>query len=390
MKKEIVWLFGIIIILNLPLINAEDTLWETQDLNLYGNITIKAPNSKIDENFTFYLPNNGSNNDYGFWSSTPLPKDISLNGDVRITIWAVCDQPRNIAFNLVFQIIEPKGGGYGHGPVTEIKLVHNEPVEFTAIISEEELEENELNTFQSGDRICISVRPVYQSPQQPAEVSILYNSTDHPSHITINTNSISNDLSNSRSSNNDPNNFMLNLGPIFIVGVSTILSSMYLGLTETGRYKFFKYVFVPFYAKIQKKNPLENQMRELIYKYILHNPGENYITIKKTLGLANGTLIYHLNILKREGLVKTIAEGRNNRFYPMKSSITNDHTVYNLNGHHMLTKIQIDILKIISEKPGLSKTEMAQSIGVSRQLFNYHLNKLKKIGILKSKRRQES
>jgi predicted transcriptional regulator len=180
------------------------------------------------------------------------------------------------------------------------------------------------------------------------------------------------------------------LSPILIVSFGSILTFLYLGLTEIGRYRFFKFIFVPFLTKIRKKHPLENQMRELIFKYIEHNPGDNYTTIKKTLGLANGTLVYHLKILKRENLIKTINEGRHKRFFPMDSNILNDNLTYEFNGPQMLSKIQLAILNKMSEEPGISNAEMARSIGISRQLLNYHLNKLLKIGILKSKRKTEA
>jgi predicted transcriptional regulator len=181
-----------------------------------------------------------------------------------------------------------------------------------------------------------------------------------------------------------------NLSPIFTVSFVSIITFIYIGLTETGRYKFFKYIFVPFLAKIRKRHPLENQMRDLIYKYIEHNPGENYSKIKKTLGLANGTLVYHLKILTKENLIKSITQGRRRRFYPIELEILDNNLIYEFDEPQMLTKIQKDILNKISEEPGISKIEMAKSIGVSRQLLNYHLNKLVKFGILKSKRKNEA
>jgi parallel beta-helix repeat protein len=171
-----------------------------------------------------------------------------------------------------------------------------------------------------------------------------------------------------------------------------LLIILYIGLTEKSRYRFFKIFIVPLLVKFKKRHPLENQMRELIYRYIEHNPGENYTTIKKTLGLANGTLIYHLKILKRENMIKDISEGRYKRFYPMEIDELDENLIYEYNGPQMLTELQWEILKKVRDEPQISKAEMARSLGVSRQLVNYHLNKLVKVGLLKTKRKikQES
>jgi predicted transcriptional regulator len=177
---------------------------------------------------------------------------------------------------------------------------------------------------------------------------------------------------------------------IVTLSLGPILTFLYVGFTETGRYRFLKFLIVPFLVRIRKRNPLENQMRDVIYRYIEHNPGENYTKIKKTLGLANGTLVYHLKILTKEDMIKSISDGRYKRFYPKDSDSFNGNNIYEFDGTQMLTEIQRRILKKIVEKPQVSKAEMARSLGVSRQLLNYHLNKLVKVGLVKVKGKGKS
>jgi predicted transcriptional regulator len=177
-----------------------------------------------------------------------------------------------------------------------------------------------------------------------------------------------------------------------VVAVSIVMTTIiaYLGLTETGRYTSIQFLFLPLFAKIRKKHPLENKMRELIYEYIELYPGENYTAIKKTLGLANGTLVYHLKILKKENLIKSVSEGRYKRFYPIESDKLDRSRIYEDEGTQMLTELQKKIIEKIEEEPEISQVEVAKSLGVSRQLVNYHITKLVKAGVLKLKGKTKS
>jgi DNA-binding transcriptional ArsR family regulator len=189
----------------------------------------------------------------------------------------------------------------------------------------------------------------------------------------------------------DDENTEVILSPSAIaISIITITVIAYLGLTETGRYTSLQFLFLPLFTKIRKKHPLENKMRELIYEYVTLYPGENYTAIKKTLGLANGTLVYHLSILKKENLIRAVSEGRYKRFYPIESDKLDKSNIYEDEGTQMLTELQKKIIEKMEEEPEISQVEVAKSLGVSRQLVNYHITKLIKAGVLKLKRKTKS
>jgi len=189
----------------------------------------------------------------------------------------------------------------------------------------------------------------------------------------------------------DDENSEVILSPsVITISIITIIALVYLGLTETGRYTSLQFLFLPLFTKIRKKHPLENKMRELIYEYVTLYPGENYTAIKKTLGLANGTLVYHLSILKKENLIRAVSEGRYKRFYPVDSDKLDKTKIYEDEGTQMLTELQKKIIEKIGEEPEISQVEVAKSLGVSRQLVNYHITKLVKAGVLKLKGKTKS
>jgi len=51
----------------------------------------------------------------------------------------------------------------------------------------------------------------------------------------------------------------------------------------------------------------------------------------------------------------------------------------------MLTKLEKKIIEKMEEEPEISQAEVARSLGVSKQLINYHISKLVRAGVLKLK-----
>jgi hypothetical protein len=209
--KLIVCFIGVAI-LALPLTVTQDTSEQIHEIDLYlsgersrglmfnnVNLTTRVPNSIIGGSQLIDVQLHPGSDPYR-WESYPLRMNITLTGDVHITIWATCNQSREIAFRLGFGMHERQGtGSHGHGVsnITDAKLVYNEPIEFNGIITEDKIEKYELKKFHTGSVIYLGVTPFYQSAQPAANVTILYNSTSHPSHMSINTTSVSIEVSNS-------------------------------------------------------------------------------------------------------------------------------------------------------------------------------------------------
>ena len=68
--------------------------------------------------------------------------------------------------------------------------------------------------------------------------------------------------------------------------------------------------------KIMIKNGiLELETRRRIYNFILKNPGLHLREISRRSNIPKTTLIYHLNFLEKQGLIKTEANSRFTRYY---------------------------------------------------------------------------
>ncbi|MFQ6060067.1 MAG: OmpL47-type beta-barrel domain-containing protein [Thermoplasmata archaeon] len=164
------------------------------------------------------------------------------------------------------------------------------------------------------------------------------------------------------------------LGTFALLGVSLV------GFTEYGRFRFFLLFLVPLYSKLKKDEILNQFSRGQIYGYIVAYPGENYSSIKKALDVGNGTLTHHLYILEREGFVTSRMDGRYKRFYPAGLSLRKKPQT-------KLSMIQKVILRMIRQNPNLSQTEIAETLETSKQVVNYHIKALEKLGMIKIARR---
>jgi predicted transcriptional regulator/nitrous oxidase accessory protein NosD len=165
--------------------------------------------------------------------------------------------------------------------------------------------------------------------------------------------------------------FLIVIGSITALGIGGLLA------TEVGKYAFIA-LFIPLYMKIKKETVLDHYERGRVYQYIALSPGEHYNSIKKGLGLNNGSLTYHLHVLEKTKKIKSRQDGIYKRFYPY------DSIVPQTNGG--LTEVQKRIINCIKELPDASQKELAAVLGVRQSTLSYQLTKLESAGLIESVR----
>lgn len=144
---------------------------------------------------------------------------------------------------------------------------------------------------------------------------------------------------------------------------------------KDGEFVFFKYLLFPLYTRIKKDRVLDNFTRGMIYGYIRAHPGAHYNEIKMKLNLNNGSVVYHLTVLEKQGLIKSEKIGQYRRFYPVGRCIEDT-------GAMELDDLQKEILDAINEKPGISQKDISKFVDVSIRGINYHIWLLKKGGYI--------
>jgi predicted transcriptional regulator len=94
----------------------------------------------------------------------------------------------------------------------------------------------------------------------------------------------------------------------------------------------------------------------------------------KELKLKNGVLAYHLNTLEREELIRSLRDGTFRRYYPRS-------------GRDVPFEIQRTIIEKIAQMPGIPEGFLADELGISRQVLDYHLDHLVQSGHVRMERR---
>ena len=127
------------------------------------------------------------------------------------------------------------------------------------------------------------------------------------------------------------------------------------------------------YSKIKRDNLLKHAVRRRIHEYVKENPGAHYRAILDDLELSMGVLTYHLNRLEKAEFLRSRQDGMYRRFF-----VTGRKTEVRF----FLSDIQEAILSTIRANQGISQTKIAESIGVTRKVVNYHVRILDQAGFI--------
>ncbi|MCK5774294.1 MAG: winged helix-turn-helix transcriptional regulator, partial [Thermoplasmata archaeon] len=101
------------------------------------------------------------------------------------------------------------------------------------------------------------------------------------------------------------------------------------------------------YGRIKRKNALDHINRKRIYEIVKEDPGVHFSAISDMLGLKQGVMSHHLNVLEKGEYIRSLQDGKFRRFY-----LFDESTDFKI----ALTAIQQRILSVIMEEPGISQT----------------------------------
>jgi DNA-binding MarR family transcriptional regulator len=151
----------------------------------------------------------------------------------------------------------------------------------------------------------------------------------------------------------------------------------FLGATEVGYFSLIS-LFLPLYVRLKKKDVLSHFTRGQIFGYIQANPGTHYNAIIQDLRLHNGVGAYHLQVLEREGFIRSLRDGIYKRFYPATMRIPEKRV--------HLSRIQKDLFEVIQKHPGITQKQISRLLDESKQVVNYHVKILEGAGLIRLER----
>ncbi|MGA1820609.1 MAG: winged helix-turn-helix transcriptional regulator [Thermoplasmatota archaeon] len=136
-------------------------------------------------------------------------------------------------------------------------------------------------------------------------------------------------------------------------------------------------ILLSLYARHKRNELLENMNRKHLIDIIKEKPGIHFSELQRELDLKQGVLSYHLNVLEKNELIKSVQDGTFRRFY-----LYDDKIEFEFRLHEM----QKNILFIISQRPGITQSNISKKLGRNRMVVNYHLKILLETGILHMER----
>ncbi|MFX1500286.1 MAG: winged helix-turn-helix transcriptional regulator [Promethearchaeota archaeon] len=124
---------------------------------------------------------------------------------------------------------------------------------------------------------------------------------------------------------------------------------------------------------------LENENRNKIIELILNEPGIHFNELLRKTGLAAGNLVWHLDILITYKVIGKKRIGNYIAYFPYYQK----NPISNLDLKLKKSKLTLEILEMIEEKPGIWNNIITKKFKVDHKTIHYHLNKLIDLGLIK-------
>jgi predicted transcriptional regulator len=127
------------------------------------------------------------------------------------------------------------------------------------------------------------------------------------------------------------------------------------------------------------KNVLENQSRQIIFKYILNNPGCTIAEISDKQEINRGSLKYHIYRLKSEGKITLTKIGKFLRLYQNSGAFKDNEQKM---AAHLKNETSKLLLWAILENPGITNQELTYKLHVDKSTIHWHIQQFRNDNIV--------
>ena len=175
--------------------------------------------------------------------------------------------------------------------------------------------------------------------------------------------------------------------PIFITG---ILSVSLLGIAlhrEDLRFLLLSLLTLPLYSRMERNDILDQSTRNYVYTEVVTRPGVNYSAMKSKLGLGTSSLVYHLEVLEREGYIRSKKEMGRKLFFPkgvVPTVTQEDKPSDSFVAPLPPSPVQEQILEYLKDNGPKSRTELKDALSLKQQTVSYSIRSLEKKGLVKT------
>lgn len=126
---------------------------------------------------------------------------------------------------------------------------------------------------------------------------------------------------------------------------------------------------------------LDHPTRVRIYNHLLVLPGDHFRSIVRSLRIGVGEGRHHLNVMLRNGLVREEKTNGRCRYYAEGQGPTADRNEL-FAKHWGYRDLRLRVLYAVRNLGEAKPSNVAKSLGISRQLAAYHLASLEEVGLV--------
>jgi DNA-binding transcriptional ArsR family regulator len=127
---------------------------------------------------------------------------------------------------------------------------------------------------------------------------------------------------------------------------------------------------------------LLHPFRRDLYQILCENPGTYLLELVNLLESPLGTLTWHLRILEREGLVKSIKFAGKRLYFPKMLRSQEAEMAYLT----LRSETARKVFAFVVNNPGCYQEQMAENLGVHHDTVRWHVSRMEDVGLLKVKR----
>ncbi len=138
------------------------------------------------------------------------------------------------------------------------------------------------------------------------------------------------------------------------------------------------------YPTPEQTEPLGLETRRKIYALVEAHAGSHFREIQRKSGLSHGSAAYHLSFLRKRGLIREEKDGNNLRYFTTENAIEDEKLLMLLRQQ----SVRAILLHVFSHE-GCTHRQISLAVHLSPSTTTWHLKKLLKSGIIKSRKKSK-
>lgn len=158
----------------------------------------------------------------------------------------------------------------------------------------------------------------------------------------------------------------------------TLIATKFKGLLDSG----FCWLtgLVPLYSRFNNSNVLDGRTRKTVYEYAVRHPGSTRPQIAHDLGLNEGTVTYHLDVLERANGLMTLKVDKAIHYFARNRLWGELELRLHARLNSETGKL---LLNSIQERPHITSNELCRLTHRSKSTISWHIKRLEQDGIIK-------